>query len=87
MLTNFSKAKAQKAVVKNETLNADIAVVGAGAAGQTATIRASQLGKKVILIEKMPFAGGAAAVNGGTVVIQGSKIQKEAGVKDDSPLS
>lgn len=33
----------------------------------------------------MPFAGGAAAVNGGTVVIQGSKIQKEAGVKDDSP--
>lgn len=81
----LSKAKAQKAVVKNETLNADIAVVGAGAAGQTATIRASQLGKKVILIEKMPFAGGAAAVNGGTVVIQGSKIQKEAGVKDDSP--
>ena len=47
----LSKAKAQKAVVKNETLNADIAVVGAGAAGQTATIRASQLGKKVILIE------------------------------------
>ena len=46
----LSKAKAQKAVVKNETLNADIAVVGAGAAGQTATIRASQLGKKVILI-------------------------------------
>lgn len=81
----LSKAKAQKAVVKNETLNADIAVVGAGAAGQTATIRASQLGKKVILIEKMPFTGGAAAVNGGTVVIQGSKIQKEAGVKDDSP--
>lgn len=81
----LSKAKAQKAVVKNETLNADIAVVGAGAAGQTAAIRASQLGKKVILIEKMPFAGGAAAVNGGTVVIQGSKIQKEAGVKDDSP--
>ncbi|WP_302987560.1 FAD-binding protein, partial [uncultured Parasutterella sp.] len=36
-------------------------------------------------IEKMPFTGGAAAVNGGTVVIQGSKIQKEAGVKDDSP--
>ncbi len=33
----------------------------------------------------MPFAGGAAAVNGGTVVIQGSKIQKDAGVKDDSP--
>lgn len=71
--------------VKQETLNTDIAIVGAGAAGQTAAIRASELGKKVILLEKMPFAGGAAAVNGGTVVIQGSKIQKDAGVKDDSP--
>lgn len=70
---------------EEKTLNADIAIVGAGAAGQTAAIRASQLGKKVILLEKMPFAGGAAAVNGGTVVIQGSKIQKDAGVKDDSP--
>lgn len=75
--------QAQKA--EEKTLNADIAIVGAGAAGQTAAIRASQLGKKVILLEKMPFAGGAAAVNGGTVVIQGSKIQKDAGVKDDSP--
>lgn len=75
--------QAQKA--EEKTLNADIAIVGAGAAGQTAAIRASQLGKKVILLEKMPFAGGAAAVNGGTVVIQGSKIQKDAVVKDDSP--
>lgn len=75
--------QAQKA--EEKTLNADIAIVGAGAAGQTAAIRASQLGKKIILLEKMPFAGGAAAVNGGTVVIQGSKIQKDAGVKDDSP--
>lgn len=75
--------QAQKA--EEKTFNADIAIVGAGAAGQTAAIRASQLGKKVILLEKMPFAGGAAAVNGGTVVIQGSKIQKDAGVKDDSP--
>lgn len=82
LLTTVQK-QAQKA--EEKTLNADIAIVGAGAAGQTAAIRASQLGKKVILLEKMPFAGGAAAVNGGTVVIQGSKIQKDAGVKDDSP--
>lgn len=57
MLTNFPKPKHRKLSVKNETLNADIAVVGAGAAGQTATIRASQLGKKVILIEKSLLLG------------------------------
>lgn len=84
-VAELNAAKTQKAAAKDETLNADIAIVGAGAAGQTAAIRASELGKKVVLLEKMPFAGGAAAVNGGTVVIQGSKIQKDAGVKDDSP--
>ena len=81
----LSKVQKNQAAAPAQTLNADIAIVGAGAAGQTATIRASELGKKVVLLEKMPFAGGAAAVNGGTVVIQGSKIQKDAGVKDDSP--
>lgn len=81
----LSKVQKTQTAAPAQTLNADIAIVGAGAAGQTAAIRASELGKKVVLLEKMPFAGGAAAVNGGTVVIQGSKIQKDAGVKDDSP--
>lgn len=75
--------KAAKGAEK--TLETDLAIVGAGGAGQVATLRASSLGKKVVLLEKMPFVGGAAAINGGTVVIQGSKLQKELGVKDDSP--
>ena len=81
----LSKVQKTQTAAPAQTLNADIAIVGAGAAGQTAAIRASELGKKVVLLEKMPVAGGAAAVNSGTVVIQGSKIQKDAGVKDDSP--
>lgn len=75
--------KAGKAVEK--TVETDLTIVGAGGAGQVATLRASSLGKKVVLLEKMPFVGGAAAINGGTVVIQGSKLQKELGVTDDSP--
>ena len=75
--------KSAKATTK--TIETDLAIVGAGGAGQVATLRASSLGKKVVLIEKMPFVGGAAAINGGTVVVQGSKLQKELGVKDDSP--
>lgn len=76
----------KKAAKKAEkVVETDLAIVGAGGAGQVATLRASSLGKKVVLLEKMPFVGGAAAINGGTVVIQGSKLQKELGVKDDSP--
>lgn len=74
-----------KTTGKAKTLETDIVIVGAGGAGQVATLRATELGKKVVLLEKMPFVGGAAAVNGGTVVIQGSQLQKELGVKDDSP--
>lgn len=75
--------KAGSGQVKQMTT--DLVIVGAGGAGQVAALKASQLGKKVIVLEKMPFAGGAAAINGGTVVVQGSKLQKELGVTDDSP--
>ena len=68
-----------------KTIETDLAIVGAGGSGQVAALRASSLGKKVVLLEKMDFVGGAAAINGGTVVVQGSKLQKELGVKDDSP--
>ena len=75
----------KKTAGSKKSLETDLLIVGAGGAGQVASIRASQLGKKVILVEKMPFVGGAAAINGGTVVIQGSKLQRELGVLDDSP--
>lgn len=70
---------------KAKSLDADIVIVGAGGAGQVAAIRAGELGKKVVLLEKQEFTGGAAAINGGTVVIQGSQLQKDLGVTDDSP--
>lgn len=75
----------KKTAGSKKSLETDLLIVGAGGAGQVASIRASQLGKKVILVEKMPFVGGAAAINGGAVVIQGSKLQRELGVLDDSP--
>ncbi len=42
----------------DETLEADVVIVGAGGAGMTAAITATQQGKKVILVEKMPYVGG-----------------------------
>lgn len=63
---------------------ADVVVVGGGAAGMAATLRAQELGKKVILVEKSSYLGGAISVSGGNQVVMGSKLQVEAGVSDDS---
>lgn len=70
-----------------EELSADAVVVGAGGAGMTAAIRLLQLGKSVILVEKTYRLGGCISVSGGNQVVQGSELQRECGVTDDSPES
>ncbi|MDA1256553.1 MAG: Si-specific NAD(P)(+) transhydrogenase [Chloroflexi bacterium] len=52
----------------------DIAVIGAGPAGQRAAVQAAKLGASVVAIEPRPTIGGA-AVNGGTIP---SKALREA---------
>ncbi|WP_440897721.1 FAD-dependent oxidoreductase [Amphibacillus sp. Q70] len=65
-------------------LETDIVVIGAGASGMAAALRADELGADVVLLEKMPFIGGAISVSGGNQVVMGSELQEEAGVSDDS---
>ncbi len=74
--------KWSKEIVEEE---ADLVVIGSGAAGISAALRADQLGLKVILIEKMSFVGGAISISGGNQVVAGSKLQIAAGVQDDLP--
>ena len=64
------------------TLNADIVVVGGGAAGLSAGLRAVQQGKNVILLEKMGVVGGASAMAGSGTMATGSTWQKEDGYED-----
>ena len=64
------------------TLNADIVVVGGGAAGLSAGLRAAQQGKSVILLEKMGVVGGASAMAGSGTMATGSTWQKEDGFED-----
>lgn len=72
------------AELAEETIDTQLVIVGGGGAGMTACIRAEELGLDVVLVEKMPFMGGAISVSGGNQVVMGSELQKNAGVTDDS---
>ena len=65
-----------------ETLETDIVIVGAGGAGMTAAIKATQAGKDVILLEKMPYAGGNTTKATGGMNAAETHYQKEQGIKD-----
>ncbi|MEK3714859.1 FAD-dependent oxidoreductase [Paenibacillus sp. FSL R7-0333] len=67
-----------------EDLTTDVVVIGGGAAGMSASLRADELGLKTILLEKMTYIGGAISISGGNQVVGLSKLQQEAGVTDDS---
>ncbi len=70
-----------------QVINADIAVIGSGFAGMSAAADAAMNGKKVVVLEKQAFPGGASILCGGQYAIQGTKLQKSLGVPNDPPQS
>ena len=65
-----------------ETVDADICIVGAGGAGMTAAIKATENGKKVVLLEMMPYAGGNTTKATGGMNAAETHYQKEQGIED-----
>tara|TARA_B110000467_G_scaffold164865_1_gene196254 strand:+ start:3537 stop:5087 length:1551 start_codon:yes stop_codon:yes gene_type:complete len=61
---------------------ADVLIVGAGNAGIPAAIEASDMGAKVILIDKNAFVGGMLIVSGGHISGANAKIQMRKNIKD-----
>jgi 3-oxosteroid 1-dehydrogenase len=63
-------------------MDADVVVVGTGAAGLTAAITAAHLGLSAIVVEKAGKFGGSTARSGGGVWIPGNEVLVKAGVSD-----
>jgi 3-oxosteroid 1-dehydrogenase len=61
---------------------ADIVVVGTGAAGLVATLAASEAGASVELHEKTALVGGTTAISGGVVWVPNNHRMAEAGLAD-----
>lgn len=82
------KKKETKVEENKETveLTTDVVVVGAGGAGLTAALSSAQGGMKVILLEKMPMAGGASSMAGGGTNATGSKMQESYGIEDSPEI-
>ncbi len=67
-----------------EVRNFDVVVVGSGAAGFLAAIRASDLGASVAMIEKEALYGGSSAMSGGGIWIPNNQDIASAGVTDSA---
>ena len=63
----------------DQTVDADIVVVGSGMGGMSAAVTAAEEGASVILLEKQSVLGGGSNFAEG-VFGMGSELQKEAGV-------
>jgi 3-oxosteroid 1-dehydrogenase len=60
----------------------DFLVVGSGAAGMTAAVRAHDLGGETLVIEKAPAFGGSTSLSGGVVWVPDNPLMARAGIPD-----
>ena len=60
----------------------DVIVVGSGAAGMTAALKAHHSGLKTIVLEKSQYFGGSTARSGGGIWIRNNIVNQKAGIQD-----
>lgn len=65
---------------------ADVVIVGTGAAGSAAAARCAELGLKVIVLEKLPVGGGSTTLCNGGFAVSCTDVQERKGIKDSPEL-
>jgi 3-oxosteroid 1-dehydrogenase len=78
----FSDVVLSSSPAQAATIEYDVVVVGSGAAGMTAALRAVKRGLRVVVVEKAPTFGGSAARSGAGIWIPCNEVILAAGVPD-----
>lgn len=78
----IASTEASEEAAKLEDKETDIVIIGAGGAGLTAAIEATQNGAKVIVVEKMPMVGGNTKYATGGLNAAETSVQKDKGIDD-----
>ncbi|BCT75149.1 4-oxocyclohexanecarboxylate desaturase II [Sinomonas cyclohexanicum] len=66
-------------VKQNKTIACDVLVVGSGAAGMAAALKAASQGLSVIVAEKEQYFGGTTAISAGWAWVPGNRVGTAAG--------
>ncbi len=64
----------------------EVLVIGAGAAGLVAALRAAERGADVVVLERDALPRGSTALSAGLIPAAGTRFQTEAGIVDDRAL-
>ncbi len=79
------KSETAAAQIAIEDAEYDVVVIGAGGAGLSAAIKAKLSGaENVVIIEKMPFAGGNTLLSYAELACAGNWLQDEKGIEDSN---
>ena len=80
------KVPAEKTAGEAVVYEAEVVVVGAGAAGLSAAIAAQEAGADVLVLEKAGITGGSTSRSGGKILAAGTKWQEKQGYTDTSDM-
>ena len=76
-------SKVRSAVGAIFDTHVQVLVVGAGACGLTAALKANDTGAEVVVLEREPHVSGSTAMSSGFIPAAGTRCQKSSGLTEE----